>query len=532
MNNIPELYDIIEYSLYHPSAKPVKIEEPIGWQDDLIELKRSTKNFTTVTKYSTNLEFVKSGAAFITQIYDTFGFEAKIILTKKRVHPVEQKVETRYTAILDGYTYQRKDSKVKVNAVESDLTSILKGYKSEKVELLRELAINGNEITPIQQFDATLEGKQIQLVSKWAIEEDQNPWRIPFTTSSGGNLREFVTFHMKQIANSDDQTADVTNPRLDNDSNDNPRSGTTQNMFYAIAQEDKTLDLSMDLSFEFKQGRYNSMRFTGFVLQLLTFYDDSVNGNSQYRFRRKQTLAFDEGVIRTDPDGKEVKALSYNGRFNVDLLKGESLALAIYAASQDGESVDVFYKKIDVQIVEDSLVEPSQSKVFLIHDAISQLIKIMTGDDSLQLVSNYFGRKELGYDQDGEGAYMAIASGFMLRQFQDKPLATTWGDMMDSLRAALNVSYVIEKDGFKEYVRVEPAEYFFNNDRFVLDRKVSRKDIKISVNEEFSISGITLGYKDGGDDYEEAVGLDEYNGQINWLTPLSRAGSQYEKEST
>ena len=531
MNNLPMLTDVVEYSLYHESQDPIIIEEPIGWQDDLVELKRSSKNFTTVTKYSTNLEFIKEGAEFIKTIYDLYGFEAKIVLTKRQVHPTEQEVQVRYTAILDGYSFQLSNNKVKVNAVESDLTSKINGYKSEKIELTRDIAMNGTQLNPLVPVDVSLDGKQLQLVSKWEEDLEYSPYKIPLTTT-GNELREYCTFHMNQIANSDDQTFSVTNPRLNSLSNQEPASGSTGNMWYAIALEDKELDVDMDFFFTIKQGRFQSMANNNSRLVLIRFYDDSVNGNSQYRYKSIEQLAYEDSVVGIDPvDGKEFKTLQFKERRKINISKGESLAFAIDSFSIDGESVDVTYDRVRLTIIEDSLVEKSDAKAYLIHDVIDHMLKVFTGSQTTQVYSEYFGRTDLGYQQDGEGAYMAIASGFMIRQFNDKPLSTNWNDLMESLFCALNVSYSIEKDGFKEYVRVEPMEFFFSEKRYVFENKVRAKDVKITVNDTFSISGIKLGYNDGGAEYEEAVGLDEYNGQVNWLTPLSRAQTEYTRVS-
>jgi len=528
MNNIPELYDLVEYELYNENYDRKIVPEPIGWKDDLVQLKRSTKNFTTLTKYMTNLEFTGEGAEFITQVYDLFGFEAKIILTKRRMHPTKMEVETMYIQILDGYTYQYEDGKVKINSIESDLMAKINGYKGESVELIRTTSIDGVEIPALELRDATIDGKQLQLVSKWGISENDNPYRIPFGI---GNTFEYTTFQMDQIANSDDQTFAVTNPRLANGNDNKPLSGSTQNLFYAIAQDDKVLDFSVDLDFEFTRTRFTSMSEHFFVLYLIIFYDDSINGNSQYRYKERFPLAADSGVIRIDEDGKEVKGLTYKNRTTLNLAKGESAALAIFGTSYEQEAAYLTYNKIDVRIVEDSLVEPTQQKVIYVYDAIEQLIRIMTGETTPILVSNYFGRKELGYEEDGEGAYMTICSGFMARNFEDKPLSTTFDDMMKSLFAVLNVSYSFEKEGHKEYIRVEPLEYFFTEKRYILSKEVASKDIKFSVSKDFSMPGLTIGYENGGDSYTEAVGLDEYNGLANWLTPLSKAGGKFERIS-
>jgi hypothetical protein len=131
---------------------------------------------------------------------------------------------------------------------------------------------------------------------------------------------------------------------------------------------------------------------------------------------------------------------------------------------------------------------------------------------------------------------MGITSGFYARGFSstDKPLATSWKKALASYSVVAEdggITYAIERRGFQEFVRIEPLGYFFNDGTLVMDRIVNSRDIKIGVVKGRSYRSIEIGSLQGGEDYKEAVGLDEPNGKFNWLSPLSRAENGFTKLS-
>ena len=139
---LSEFSNIVEYSLSNDTFGTLVIEEPIGFTDDVPELSKSKKNFSTVTKYSTNLEFVLKGANFIKEVYDTLGFDAKITLNKRAIHPTKSEVKDIYTSILDGYTFVYENKRAKVSSLESELISLIATYESEEVEITNTVSLD------------------------------------------------------------------------------------------------------------------------------------------------------------------------------------------------------------------------------------------------------------------------------------------------------------------------------------------------------------------------------------------------------
>jgi len=532
--NISQPYELIEYTLNHESlTEPIIIEEPIGWKDDLMNIKRSEKNFTTVTKYSTNLEFFGVGANTLTQIYKNYGIEAEVVLIKRIQDPEKQEFKIRYYAILDGYAYVRKNDKCKVNTLESRLTREIKGYRSEKVEMTRTTAMNGLEIPELETKRVNIIGKDILLVSKFGVRLDQETLHLEH---KGSDTTFYTTFPMDLYADSHIDAADVTNYKIQNRNSGLPGNGSTQNMFWSISEEDIILDkMKIDVKLNVTDYGLNQMKRVQLVLYLLKFEDVSVTGGStQYKYKSRELLeyGYNSNGGSSGESNMVSKTIEYNNTFyNYEIKKGESLALAMYEKSYDGEDLLLEMERIDVELVSNSFEEGAQADCILPMDLFTHLARIMSARTDAVVVSNYFGRKDLGYEEDGPGAYVGVTSGFLARGFRDKPLTTSWKDAIESYGAVLNVSYVVEKIGFKEFIRIEPTDYFFTGKRTLFENNVATKKIEIKVKGDLSYNGIEIGYVRGAEEYEEADSLDEFNGRINWITPLAGAETMYTKLS-
>lgn len=532
MSSIPQLYNIVEYELSHEIYGTLEIEEPVGWSDDLVNIKRSTKNFSVLTVYNLNFEFILSGADFIRNVYKEFGLQAQIVLKKRAIHPTKQEVIEVYTSILDGYSFELEGQKVKINTLESEITGQIKGYESEKVELSRTESIDGVDIGTFGTRNTIVDGKQIQLVSKWETDgEDQSYNHL------GSDNYSSIALKLNAPALSDEQAKDVVDQFISDGGQGFPNDGSVAGSFYSIADKDIKVNLEIDIDLTMDAVLNdnlthinNGMSSMSGRLYLYVYEDKSAVGQSQHEFKRME-------LLQSATTGNDYQTIQFYERKERDFLKGESYQLAYRSVSfGDANNVRIHKNKSNMVLTEDSFEDPSTTKTILPFELFERLLKIMTGNTNQVLVSDYFGRTDLGYTEDGPGAYMGITSGFYARGFsvEEKPLATSWKKAIQSYGVVAQdggITYAIEKRGFQEYVRIEPLSYFFTDNALVLDRVISSKDIKLGVAKKNSYRSIEIGSLQGGDDYKEAVGLDEPNGKFNWLTPLSRAENGFVKLS-
>ena len=120
---------------------------------------------------------------------------------------------------------------------------------------------------------------------------------------------------------------------------------------------------------------------------------------------------FREGTRYIDVDYSEVW----------DIEEGDSYELFLMVGSAGGSAglIRDVTVSIDELFIEGTSLEhypDTKSKSILPHELFQRLLHITTGVPDA-FYSEYFGRTDLGYQKDGDGAYLATLNGLMLRCF-------------------------------------------------------------------------------------------------------------------
>jgi len=523
------MYDIVEYSLSHEFLGTLVIEEPSGWENDVPEINKSNKNFSTVTKYSTSLEFVLSGASFINNVYDNYGFDADIILKKRAIHPTKSEVRTIYETILDGYTLEYDGIKLKINSKESKLISLIENYESEELEISNNIALNGNDIGTLKIDKCLIDGKDLLFISEWEKDKDNLEYSVDFEKKFNETAIKYFTYAIPfhQISSGDVQDFSIQEYEIPvyrgGSQGGVLLNGVPTTMFYALAVRDTPMTITLDINIDIETTCSNVSSFYSKLL-LIEYEDLSSSGGDTYKILWASELK-DSTIVQAN------RIINVTHQQSIDmttnpLKKGHSLALGIYTYNSRGSGFsewEVTYKtnKADLRIRQDSHVESTHSQTVRPFELFERLLRLMTGRTDFILETDYFGRTDLGYPKDGEGANLGVASGFWAREFNDKDLVTSWADAIKSYGVVADISYDIKKKGEIEYVKLEPLNPdFFTNNITILPNVVD--DVNTKVSKEFSYSAINIGYEKGGDVYEEAAGLDEFNGKHSYTTPISK----------
>ena len=158
-------------------------------------------------------------------------------------------------------------------------------------------------------------------------------------------------------------------------------------------------------------------------------------------------------------------------------------------------------------------------------------MQIITGKKKA-FYSEFFGRKDLGYANNGDFANVAFSLGFWIRQFFDKNLQFSLSDYLETANAIFNTGFGIEMINGKETLVLEDLKYFFQEEiGIVLPNQVSNVEREVAT--EFYNSSIEVGYEkpDGDILYQEAMGLDEYNGKRGFTQPITRVDTTFKKIS-
>lgn len=529
-------FNRVKYTLSHPETGSLVIDEPIGWDNDEKEFARNEEYHGIFTNFSNNLKFIESGADFILLVDQLYGINAQLRLTKDERHPKTDLWVRSYDGYLDLSTKEEEDGQVSVKFNSGGLEQLLKARESEQVEVDRLTSIDGGVLDPLRVDTVLLEGRRIFLKTKYDVEKIENSVTLYNQTNgqTRGNTAP-VPLHIVSQSHESAQSP-ISSTSIGNDTWDRSGNGETGLMFFAVSDLDRILHVKLNISFKVNFLQYNDINFFRFWLRLATY-----KNASDYTFKENRTLFTDDNYNRLNG-----KTFSISFDQTITVLAGESLAL-VFDQNMDGKNgksahLEMLMNNIecDFTIEEDSFREQSTSKFILAHELLNRLCEITTNKKGV-FRSDYFGRKDLGYAKDGFGAYNGLTHGFWVRGFDKlpipsetiintfKPLTTSLKDCLASFSAIHNTGFGIEKVGYKEIAIVEDLKYFYNRNVTIrLPNQV--KKVKRSVATKYYYSSVEIGYEKGGD-YEEAMGLDEYNVKSTFTTAITRLKNVYTKIS-
>lgn len=542
MANInPEYFNRVRYTLQSDGFNSTTIPEPIGWRSDEKEYARHKKYHGIITKFSNNLKFIDSAAVFIDLIRDIKGINAEIRMIRDEKHPTTDKWTRTYDGYLDMSTYKKENGQVSMKFNASGLEKALKSRESEKVEIERTETIDGVPIDPLQTKNLFLDGRRIFLKDVFDITNAENTANM--STQTNGNTRgETVGVPLHIVNRSHEEVQSIIPNTIIGDNNHQiTADGTTGNMFFAVSQRSRSLRIKFDLEFDVKI-TYDDLNFYNFYVVLSTYKD----GNNYNLKSNNVLLHFDDDDYGNGSTSNHVVSFDET----IDILEGESLALQFHHSmdGQNGHSAHFNSKCFNIVcpmiIEENSFFEPSNTKVVMAHELAERLITINTNRTDA-FYSEALGRTDLGYNADGvnTGAMTGFAHGHWVRGFDKLPLpepetsatpevvnkykgfTTSFKDFMENESVTWNLGMGVEKIGFKEIIRIEKLEHFYNNN-VTIKLPFQVKKVKRSEASKQYYSSIEVGFAKGGE-YEEAMGLDEYNAQSTFTTAISSLKQVY-----
>ena len=515
------------------------ITEPIGWNNDDKEFARNAEYDGIVSKFSNSLKFIGNGADYINLAFELYDVMAEIKLTKYERHPRTDKWVRSYWGYLDLMTRKIENNQLSVKFNSGGLQEDIKAREDESVELTRRNTIDGSDLDPILENEVYLAGRRIFLKSKWEVKPLENKAFLTVYSNDGNTRSETQGIPISLTSQSHEQAQYILP-----DSRGGENVGSTGMMF--LANFDRTRKLNIKgTGFSFKPRITESDWQWAFFKVCLTTYENGIDYNLKSR-----TDIFHAGENSTtmpylwDINNKTITIPDFNIPIVVN--EGDSVALEFfikadlknYTASRARYYVEVKEIKGTLYAEEDSHFDASTAKCYLAHDLLNQLSTICANKKKV-FYSDYFGRKDLGYPEDGPGAYVGMTHGFAVRGFTKlpipdpdkgienlyKPMTTSLRDAFSSLKSVLNVGVGIEEINGKERVRVEYLSFFYNNNITIkLPNQV--KKLTRTTATDYYWPSIELGYENGGFN-EEAQGLDEPNGKSNFTTIINKGKNVY-----
>jgi len=482
------------------------LTDPKNWNEAEKTLKRSTKTYGVYTELSKNLEFSEDGADFLRVQYEVYDIEARVILEEYRIYPNQDGFYLHSTGTFDFSGYSSDKNYVKIPFKSGGLNAEIKAQLREKFELERIESLNGVELSEFTTKTVALTSRQILLVSQFETPENYEdlgfnntvPYRTPFlnvlSNSDDDNIRPVVQEIVPYTAGSPDVL--------------NFEEG---NYFYGESDVSKTVNVTGNLDFKIRSG-------ATVAASIYIYVTDDNNNVSQ------EIVIYQSGFVNNQQFIIDINE-------TINLLEDDNMALVIVGYSSQTQSNSIKYNKSTLTVTEDSIRPDSNSKFNFMHEVGDRLMQIVTGQQD-KFYSEFYGRTDLGYDEDGEFSKTALALGFWIRKFDDEKIEVSLKDFLETSNCIHNTGYGIETINGQEQLVLEDLKYFFQNEvGIVLTEQVS--NVKRKVASDMYYANMSYGYKKPKDDrmYEEAMGLDEYNTNTSYTNPITRVDKKYDKIS-
>ncbi len=185
-----------------------------------------------------------------------------------------------------------------------------------------------------------------------------------------------------------------------------------------------------------------------------------------------------------------------------------------------------------INIKETILTDPTITSAFAINETISRVVEAIT-DNCMKAKSDYFGRTDsqpYASNEDGCGSLEILTKGLLLRQFpiENTVMGISFQDLFDSLNAIHNLGFGIEPDADRptyDRIRVEPMEYFYDSSVILTCDNVP--NITKRVMAEWYPSTIEIGYAKW--ETENSMGLDEFATKRNYRSTLKEIKNNVSK---
>mgnify|MGYP007020006620 CR=1 FL=1 len=480
------------------------LTDPKNWNEAEKTLKRSTKTYGVYTELSKNLEFSQDGADFLRVQYEVYDIEARVILEEYRIYPNQDGFYLHSSGTFDFSGYSSDKNYVKIPFKSGGLNAEIKAQLREKFELERIESLNGVELSEFTTKTVALTSRQILFVSQFQTPENYEdlgfnntvPYRTPFlnvlSNSDVDNIRPVVQEIVPYTAGSPDVL--------------NFEEG---NYFYGESDVSKTVNVTGNLDFKIRSG-------ATVAASVYIYVTDNNNNVSQ------EIVIYQSGFVNNQQFVIDINE-------TINLVEDDNMALVIVGYSSQTQSNSIKYNKSTLTVTEDSIRPDSNSKFNFMHEVGDRLMQIITGQQN-KFYSEFYGRTDLGYDEDGEFSKTALALGFWIRKFDDEKIEVSLKDFLETSNSIHNTGYGIETINGQEQIVVEDLKYFFQNEvGIVLTEQVS--NVRRKAVSDMYYANMSYGYKKPKDDrmYEEAMGLDEYNTNTSYTNPITRVDKKYDK---
>lgn len=518
-------------------------DDPIGYNESETKIGRSEESHGIFITETNNLEFYGRAKQYLENLWELKSVSAKCRMIKKVRHPRTDEWQLHSDGYLDFYTRSIKNAKFQIDFVEGGLRELLTSQFRETFELNRETDIKGNSITPLKTDTLSLKGRDMYLQSRWSNKNNTDFWVRSGEWNSNEVREVFQPFPLEFVANSDEEN--IANP-IESSRMDGTDAVGEQTMFFLIANRDRgRIELSFKGSFQINPDDYTAANTTNRELAIVL---RKYTGGDAFNFDPADEVLIDYlgdwiGIV-----GNTI-TVDFSRVFKdaTQVRQGESYAIGLKLRGVYGSGLNAA-GRADLHMTnyegslswaEDSFYRRTISDCLTAYNTGRRLSEIFTGAPCFE--SYLLEGKDPTLLTDANHEFVFAAGGWLRNlskeietkdefgnviSTQEKPwpIEFSFEDFYKSIFATLPVGYGISTVGAKQSIVFESLRYFFQRVTTVKLGKITIKER--SAANELCYQSLKFGYEKGGN-YEQPLGLDEYNTQTDTITPLTGTDNEY-----
>lgn len=468
-----------------------------NWNAIKLSFQRNETLRGVLFQYSNVFEFTKEVRTFVRDVVDSGGIESELFLQmwvgNESGHRGSFKMLGSPLKATLGKTYTITDTTVTVTFSISGVEEMFLNRLDTEIEYDIEESIDGVNIGSPKYSEILLHDRIINGTAYWEFTNQS----FEHTTNSP-NVQTVIDNFMGTIKSTSMQGINSVYSR-DHQTNFLYSNGNTLTKLNITITNLVVRIYSKILNVDLGQGSVQLWITDSLGAGIIKLMDYSVEPFNNYT---SETLTINEVINAELQPFQFLQLRTYLQFRNKD----------IETEVGSGVGVDVTCD-IPMVFTLESTFDPSFSKCILPLDAIERQYAKITGKQNA-IISNFLGRKSLGYANDGEGAYLALMNGKLIRGFSTIDSKVTF-KMKDLLKTFINGWNLVAN---------------FKDDRLVIEKFSDVYDInnsmkievvgkvKASLIESDHVANLKYGFKDF--QLEEVNGLDDFIGVYERQTPI------------
>jgi hypothetical protein len=523
------------YSLYDRNDVKTRIEEPGGWEEFSLKIKRHEERHGTFRELQeTTFRFYGEAMDLLKQEKETYGIRGiyTLVIEGKCGDVWEEEYRGRisfdsYKFICGDYCYVS----VGVDQV-GPLVDFINRF-DQKVDLTNSVAFDGTTALtdyPNLSREIILPSKAIllrsaasnQSANQYTISDDSGWFPVsPTGSMQGGTNVPFQTIDVNSIKTFQ------ADPIIDYFNKSNLNEYIPELIYNDPDKELNCVQTTFQIEFRVK-GVYRNLTNGSGNHTLTLSIKKGLTDFYTATMIQGWTLYTSSSILIVN----QAFDITYTG--TVTLNPGEKLFLATFLtyfkATNFTESVKIqFDPETYFKASVISKCDPTKAKVSMVNEVTSRVIESIT-NNQLQLTSDYYGRTDslpFASVADGCGSLRALSTGLDIRRAKladgsDPKMFLSMKDIFESLNAIDNIGIGAEGN---DKVRIENWKYFYQDDVIFTCRDIETLENQVKEKDHYSV--FKTGYEKW--EAEDFNGLDEFLTKREFRTALSEVQNTLEK---